>query len=230
MIKLNLGISLIAAILVSSSSFSQTALNVHAGLNFSTMSISDNDQSFNDGLSTLAGYQFGTTIEFSLGNLISLETGLKLATRGYNYYELRTDSFGAAVWTTETTADLKALYIDLPVRMNFNIGIGENSSLKIGVGPYAAFGIQASEHAIEVITNEHETATDSDENTDAFMYRNRLDYGLTAQVGFKYKSVLVQANYDFGLRNMDWNPSNGFKALHRVFGISLGYQFGLGKK
>jgi hypothetical protein len=176
-----------------------------------------------NGFNAFVGY------EFSLGNRLSLETGLKLQTRGYKIEN-------NAIFTSsyENTREKRVLaynlkYIDLPVVLNTAITTGD---FRI----YARAGIFASIllDARYEVTMQYFSENIADEtneyggllNASDIEFEHYFTGGFILGAGAAYKCIYFETNYNLGafsLKNIE--P----EAYTHDLSFSLGYKLKFGK-
>ena len=66
-------------------SYGQT-LGIKAVVNLSNQLIKDNDRTYSDDNKINLGFHVGPTVEFSLNNVFSVETGLLISTKVFNVH------------------------------------------------------------------------------------------------------------------------------------------------
>ena len=101
-------------------SFAQVNFGVKAGLNLSNATVKDNDDTYSDDFDSKLGFQLGPVVEFGFNDMISLETGLLLSTKGYKVEDSGSDM--GMDW--EYVDKVNIMYINIYVneRVGFDVG------------------------------------------------------------------------------------------------------------
>ena len=113
----------------------------------------------------------------------------------------------------------------------------KSSSFFIGAGPYAAIGVSGKNktegHAGLVAfsgsdkiqySNDDPTTFNQQEGAGLGIMR-RFDFGLNGTAGFQLHSVLLSANYGYGLTKINSVAKNDDdKNKHRVLSFSIGFK------
>lgn len=96
-------------------------------------------------------------------------------------------------------AKFKLNYIEVPLLLKFNL----TKNINVHAGPYVAYLIDAQ------VTNETDGGTfNFEENFDNDDF-NKLDYGLSAGLGFDFQSIGIGARYNYGLETVGKERSYG---------------------
>ena len=203
---------------LSVASFAQ-GITIKAGANFANIKISDDEES--ETFDTKIGPLFGATIALPISELFSFEPGLLVSSKGFKLE----DSFDFIGTTTDIKSTLQLLYLEIPlnVKAKFNVG---NTKIYGSFGPYIGIGISGkstSEVTVQGQTEKDEEDVNwgSDEEKDDV---NRLDFGLSIGAGIELNTFEIGLFYSLGLANISPEDEDGFKAINRVFGISVGYK------
>lgn len=213
-------------------SFAQT-FGLKAGLNLTNMLWIFNDEDWSDDFYKMkTGFRFGTTVEFPVYNIVSLETGLLLSNKGYRHSE-------EAIWIAdpydeslhyleivESRGKFDLYYLDIPLSVKVSFDEGD---VKIygTFGPYIGIGLNG--------TNKFEVNRHGETETREIVIRwgsgnydhfKRIDYGLLVGAGVEINSVRIGLSYAMGLENISPPAYFDYKYTNRVSGISVGYKFG----
>jgi len=220
----NLGRILIALIVFSfaTESFAQVKVGGKTGLNISTMVYKDNDETYSDDFDKKLGFHLGPIVEFSFTELISLETGLILSSKGFKRIEK--DEY------EEWKQTLNTLYLDIPITAKFSFNLG-GVKIYTALGPYIGIGLTGK-------VKEEYTYYDEDPEKDDWEIKwgsdeekhdlKRLDIGLSGGAGVQIKFILIGFHYNLGLANISPYTENGATVANRTFGFSVGVLFGGG--
>jgi len=236
-------IFLVILLFVSLNAFSQLKYGVKLGANFANVNqnFANSDDEF--GTKIRLAYSFGAIIEYEFSEVISLQSGLQLSSKGYSW-DLEdglidgesVDGFDRYLIT----------YLEVPINVVYKI-----SDFRIIVGPYIAFGISGKNKYDYTYTfngsdgivkgdddikfkgklNETDWNNSNNSNNE---YVKGLDYGLSFGIGYSVGPMMINAGYDMGLANLvpdieiagfDFNAKD-FKTTNRVMNLSVSYFFG----
>ena len=193
------------------------------GLNLSKMLIADDDETYSDEFDIQPGFHVGPIVELPVNEMISIESGLLLNTKGFRGED--SETFGDDMYEYKTVANI--LYVDIPVTAKARFDVG---GMKVfgNFGPYV--GVALSGKAENESTFNGETEKDtydfeigSDEEEDDI---RRLDFGLLIGAGVEINSIQIGVSYGYGLANVSAYREDGNEIKNRVIGVSLGYMFG----
>lgn len=215
----------VIAILVAfaSESFAQVNFGVKAGLNLANLTVKDNDNTYSDDFKSKLGFQVGPVVEFGFNDMISLETGLLLSTKGHKI-EDSGSNFGID-W--ESKQSLNIMYLNIPINARAGFDVG-GMRIYGAVGPYIGVGLSGKAKGEYTVDGETETDDESiefgsdEEESDL----KRLDYGLSVGAGAVFGAFEVGLNYDLGLANLSPYTDNGAKINVKVFSLTAAFKFG----
>jgi hypothetical protein len=178
---------------------------VKAGPNIRTGFVSGADKD-EDKSGILLGFLVGGTVDLSLSDQVSLQTGLTILSKGTkisypvdNYYKL------------------SPVYLQIPI--NFLFPVGED--MRIGGGPYVAFGISGKIKDETGYTEDIQFGKTNDDDWAA------LDVGLCLTGTKDLGAVSVGAAIEFGLTDAipkEWNDDSYDYHIHN-FNINLFAQY-----
>jgi hypothetical protein len=232
--KSTLRIMVLAAFtLIGTASFGQS-LNFNGGFTTSTLKM----EGLSDGSSTetyngatytnsyknknVNGYNAAIGYEFKLGDRLSLETGLKLQTRGYKMEYEYSFVNGSDNSREISTVNYKMNYLDLPIVLNTAILTGD-VRVYARTGFYVGFmtGAKYSERSEYTSSNGDNGIYEFSEKVDGGDIDERLTGGLVLGAGAEYKGFYFEANYNLGaysLENID------YEMYTHDISFSLGYK------
>jgi len=197
-------------------SYAQT-FGIKGGLNLSNMLIESDGET--EDLKMNPGFHIGGIIDFQFTDLLSLETGIILDTKGFKF-----EDEGSGYSYKEK---LNLFYLDIPVVLKVSIDVG--SSVKIfGVaGPYIGVGLTGKWKSVEEYQGDEDTDEEKVDwgNTDDD-HLKRFDYGLEFGAGVEIKAFLIGVSYDLGLANISAYTDYETKIKNRVLRITVGFWFG----
>lgn len=197
-------------------SYAQT-FGIKGGLNLSNMLIESDGET--EDLKMKPGFHIAGIIDFQFTDLLSLETGLILDTKGFKF-----EDEGSGYSYKEK---LNTFFLDIPVVLKVSVDAGSSVRIFGAAGPYIGVGLTGKWKSVY----EDQGAKDTDEekvewgNTDDD-HLKRLDYGLTFGAGVEIKAVLIGISYDLGLANISAFTDYETKIKNRVLRITVGFWFG----
>jgi len=203
---------LIAIIFSLSNNMWAQKFGVKAGLNLANMLIKDDQSESNTKMKI--GFHIGGVGEMSINEMISLEAGLLLSTKGYKAEESG----------VKTTCNL--MYIDIPIDAKAKFDVG---GLKVFgfAGPYFGMGLSGktkTEGDVMGVSMNSEDDIKWGSGDDAML--KRLDFGLTVGAGVQIDAIEVSLAYNLGLANISATTDGGSKVKNKVIGLSVAYKFG----
>jgi hypothetical protein len=181
----------------------------------------------------LTTFNAGIISRFGLSKTVDLEAGLLFTGKGSKaetYFNGGNDY---------VKSKFNPMYIELPLNIVLNVPLQKTTALFFHVGPYAAIGVAGkskvsskvgplysdSESSI-VFSNDDPFTSEQDDAS--YNKLKRFDYGLNIGGGFDLKSVLIKANYGFGLAKINAyetdnsaNDKNKFRTVSISIGIPL---------
>lgn len=172
--------------------YQKNILSVRAGVNIANMK----NGSISAG--SRIGYHVGVSDQILITKSIPLyiETGLYASSRG----------------AKNGTSSVNPLYLQVPVLVNYHIGIGEKFSIQPFAGAYYGLGIAGKSKV-------------GDNKADFFGKDGlkRSEVGIRAGVGFELKRYYLGAGYEFGLN--DISKGSGSKIKSNCITVSVGFKF-----
>lgn len=200
-------LALILLVAISTQSYAQT-FGIRAGLNIATVSVKDDDGNYSDEISSKVGLQLGPVLEFPLGNLFVIETGILFSNKGAN----NSDSGGPGIGFNSDVISVN--YIDIPVNFKIEYDV---SAMRIygNLGPYVAIATTAR-------MGDEKMNIGSSEDDDL----SRTDIGLNIGAGAGIRGFEFGLNYGLGLTSIIPYDSNGLSVKTRVFSVIVAYKFG----
>nr|WP_197063966.1 outer membrane beta-barrel protein [Capnocytophaga canimorsus] len=200
---------------VSSLQAQDMGIAIKGGLNFNTLSVSAKGGANTTGLESKIGYHLGGTYEESITDILFVEIGLLLDTRGYKQIQ-RED-------VDRREYSLNLLSLTLPTTLKGKFEVADDIRLFIEGGVHLNFLLSGSKHSKETRDGKilrEETSTVSFEGDDAF---KRFGFGLTFGGGIEYKNFIFSLGYDLGLRDYDENEDVSVKL--NALKIGVAYRF-----
>lgn len=196
--------SITAAILLFSTAttFAQIpGLGVKAGVNLASQH-TDDDDGEGGGLTTLRGIVAGVFATLPVTSWLQVQPEALYAMKG------------ARIEDGPISASVLVDYLEVPVLARFSRR-GARLGYYLAGGPFGAVSLRARTRT------EFPGAT---EEIDVSEQVQRLDYGLAAGAGVEFGSLVVDARYTHGLKDVDTETS-GTKVTNRSMSLTLGFRF-----
>jgi len=182
-------LGLVSATAQETGSSSNATFGVKGGVNFTNLYVDDVDDT-----NMLTSFNVGVFAELPLAQGIAIVPEFNFSRKGS---EVENTILGQTY-----KSKFKLSYLEVPVLLKLNLA--ENFSLH--AGPYAAYLIDAKTDIVDENGDNVETL---DYDTDDF---NKLDFGLSAGLGFDFNSLSIGARYNHGLSSIDKDDEvNGAK-------------------
>lgn len=215
------------------------------------MNITNSGQNYQ---SSKPGFNVGGTVEYDLKNNFFLQSGLEFKTKrgkseiyfldypvgGYFPSETSKSSTYTGVSNYSTTL----MYLQVPLTLGYRLPISKDFGMTFNAGMYTAYRVGGrSKSSFDGYTKDADGQTTlyswSSNSNSAGSDLNRLDFGLLGGVGFEYKKLSLNINYELGLVNLNKNNyysnyynggysgffKNDNKYKNRSLSVSLGYKF-----
>jgi hypothetical protein len=211
-------IAALLVLLVPVHKFYAQNFGVRAGMNFPTMLIKDDEETYTDNNRLRPGFHMGGVIDYALTDALSLEGDLLVSLKGIRTVEKDGD-YKYSSWTN-------LYYINIPLLAKYTFDAG---SVKLygAAGPYFGIGITGKYRYKDEYDGETETDTEkiewgNDPDNDDL---KRFDAGLHLGAGILLGQIQAGLFYELGLANMAPDNSGGFRIKNRVFGVTAAYFF-----
>ena len=191
-----------AAVLLIAAQMAVAGFNIgpRIGLNFANVSDKNVDYDMR------VGFQGGLQAEFTLLNIIGVQSGVLYTTKGAKMDLLGVES------------SLKPSYLEVPVNGVFKLNLIV-ADIVFLTGPYFAWGIGGTTTA-EVLGKE---VTSDIEWGDGIGQQKRFDFGWNFGAGVGLLGLQVTAQYGLGITNM--SNVDKLKATNSVFSLAAAYMF-----
>lgn len=222
---------LIGCIVISSTLLAQTQpwrLDVNAGLNLSHGH--EEADYILAAQSIKPGFQAGATASYTVWKGLYIQSGLSITTKGIKHTKADTWIGGTNPPVSTTRSSLNLVYLQMPLRVGYDIAITQALSITAHAGGYLAYGI-AGKHTEKTTTN-RDAIPDTKNKTNSFGEHNggykSFDNGLSIGAGLQYKQYSLAAIYEYGLQDIGRSPANTtntYKYYNRNLGIVIGYRF-----
>lgn len=182
------------------------------------------------------GFQVGVLANCHFSKSLYLQSGLSLTTKGTRHE-------GAEVWIGSTNPPVtyyetttRQTYLQVPLKVGYQLHLNAQSALFVYAGPYAAYGIGGKEiiksrtvSSSENIPHEKITTDTFGDRTTATNGFTRWDYGLIFGLGTSYRKLSLAVAYEPGLANIGENKDSS-ASLDRTYknrnlSLTVGYNF-----
>lgn len=179
------------------------------------------------------GFQAGFVANYHFFRSLYLQSGLSLTTKGtvHERAEMWIGGENAPVTYSKTTT--RQTYLQVPLKLGYQLHLNGSSALFVHAGPYVAYGIGGKE------TTKNRTVSSSgdipDEKTTAPSFGERTtltngflkeDYGLIFGVGTSYRKLSLMVECDLGLVDIDSKSPDGERTYrNRNLSLTFGYNF-----
>ena len=209
----------VALCLLSLLNLAQT-FGIKGGLNLTKMHVGDDYEISR--LDILPEFHVGPTLELPVNELISVNTGFILSTKGFRDNE----TIGEGDDAFQSDTKVIVYYVDIPITVKGMFTMSDKI-LYGYLGPYIGAGLNGkiksettSNGHTEIDEEDVKFGSDADEDD-----IKRLDYGLTAGAGVEIKNALIELSYDLGIANISAYTEDGSFIKNRILKLSIGYQF-----
>ncbi len=208
-----LGFALMGLLMISSTgAFAQMSFGVKAGLNFSNMMIKAGGEKIDD-IKFKPGINVGAFADFELSDMLGVEAGLNVETKGF---KMKEEFLGNKIKATTNI-----FYVTVPVDVKLTFG-----SFYVLAGPYV--GVAAAGKSKTKSEYKDDTHKDSEslEFGDDYDKTKRLDFGLGFGAGYEINdNIGVRAGYDLGLANVQGKGDKDNSTKNGSINVSVTYKF-----
>jgi len=232
-LKLSLVVCLFVCLNINTSAQTNSfRFGVKAGLNLSTASVSDASES-----KYKSGYQFGTTVEYSLSKNFLIQSGLFFSAEGSKIEDMNMSNYqGLPRGFTNTV--FNQLYLELPLYGTYKMNISDNLNIAFGIGPYFGYGI-GGKSKLKLnngyVKIEIEWDTFGDEffnyyydgirNVRLGESLNRSDFGVGFKVDVGYYNYVLGIGLTSGIIDIAKKQQGYSEYKNKNINISIGYKF-----
>lgn len=200
---------------------------IRAGLNLANISV--NDEGEVSDANTLSSFQVGILGDIPLIGWLHLQPGVVFSGKGA---KIQRGDEGDLDYYKATT---NPYYIEIPATALLKIPLGGNSSFNAGVGPYLGIGVGGKRKLESTLLDTESNIKFSDDDPSTFNNEEgtglgvmrRFDYGFNTTVGIEGKSLVLSANYGYGLAKLQSGTDSGEDNdnKHRVLSFTVGFKF-----
>lgn len=193
---------------------------IRGGFNLANQVWQEDGDTYSADFKMKPGFHIGGIVDFSFTDLLSLEAGLLLDTKGL----VMKEDYGSESYEEK----INLYYLDIPVVLKASVDVSNGVGIYGIIGPYLGMGISGKSKWEYSGTGGTETGDDkiewgNDPENDHF---KRPDFGFTFGGGVEIKGLLVGVSYDLGLANISAYTDNNAKINNRVLRITGCYWFG----
>lgn len=168
---------------------SNATFGVKGGVNFTNLYIDEVDDA-----NMLVSFNAGMFVELPLSQGVAIVPEINFSRKGS---EVQNTILGETY-----KSKFKLSYLEIPVLLKLNL----TENFNLHAGPYFAYLLDAK---TDVVDESGDNVTTFTYDTDDF---NKLDYGLSAGLGFDFDAISIGARYNYGLNEIDKNNNlNGAK-------------------
>lgn len=216
-----------AALLLAASANAQRGAQLRAGVNLANISV--NDEGGVNSANNLTSFQVGILTDIPLAGIVHLQPGLIYSGKGSKVE--RGEEGGLGYYK----ATVNPYYLEIPATVLLKIPLSANSRFIAGAGPYLGIGVAGkrkvesaflnTERSIK-FSNDDPTTFDEEEGAALGVLR-RFDYGFNSTVGIEGKSLVLSANYGYGLAKLQSGTDNGAdnNNKNRLLSFTVGFKF-----
>lgn len=219
-------LSFIAAVLLTGSAVhaQKGTTQVRAGVNLANVSVTGDGEVNN--ANNLTSFQVGLLTDIPLGGIVHLQPGVVFTGKGakaergnegdLNYYKATVNPF----------------YVEIPATVLLKVPMSASSAFIAGAGPYLGIGVSGKRKVESALFNSErnirfsndDPATFNQEEGAALGVLRRFDYGLNTTVGIESRSIVLSANYGYGLAKLQSGTNNGAdnNNKNRVLSFTVG--------
>ncbi len=201
----------------STSTFAQLSFGVKAGLNLTNMTVKSNSEK--ETFSSKFGYNAGGFADYSISDLLGIETGLNVEMKGYQI----NNEYKGVIGNYTETIKKNLVYVTIPIDAKLSFG-----SFYILGGPY--LGIAATGK----IKTKQDRSGDDYKHTEKVEFGNekgksslkRVDLGVGFGVGYEINNHIgIRMGYDLGLANLQPGGDKNNSLKNGSFNTSATYNF-----
>ncbi|MDO4460990.1 MAG: porin family protein [Bacteroidia bacterium] len=192
----------------------QLKFGVKGGLNVSKIRVSEGEVP-----DSKAGFHAGVMLDIALTKRIYFNPQLLYTQRGFSLEGLEIEGLSGS---KGVEAKVTLNYLQLPLDLNYRLGITDIITVDGIVGPYLAMGLSSKTTAEfdghEITSSENYFSAD-----DGY---KRFDCGLRLGVGAHLGShITASVVYDLGMTNLLKETYDDEKAKNGIFQVSVGWLF-----
>ncbi len=207
---------------------SKIQFGIKAGVNRSSGLVSDAVK-----IKLKTGYHIGGIIDYSLSSKFRLETGLLLSQKGGKFVGYNSGNYDGG--TPNYKHKFNALYLEIPISIQYKQRLSEKWSLNFGAGTYFAYGILGKTRIDTKGSYSDGTKFrewNTFENTEEYLDRtlNRFDMGWGLNFEVVYNKLFLGIDVEVGLIDIlrkyeNEGYTNDLTFYNFNVPFSIGYRF-----
>ncbi|SHJ69682.1 porin family protein [Flavobacterium haoranii] len=183
------------------SSSTGARFGLKGGVNFTNLYVDDVDDT-----NMLTSFNAGVFVELPITQGVAIVPELNYSRKGSEVQN--------TILTETYKSKFKLSYLEMPVLLKLNLVPNFN----LHAGPYVAYLLNAK---TDVVDENGDRVESFEYDTDDF---NKLDFGLSAGLGFDFNNFGIGARYNYGLSEIDKdNNANGAK--NSAFNLYVALKF-----
>ncbi|MEZ4787022.1 MAG: porin family protein [Flavobacterium haoranii] len=183
------------------SSTTGARFGVKGGVNFTNLYVDNVDDT-----NMLTSFNAGVFVELPITQGVAIVPELNYSRKGSEVQN--------TILTETYKSKFKLSYLEMPVLLKLNLVPNFN----LHAGPYVAYLLNAK---TDVVDENGDNVESFEYDTDDF---NKLDFGLSAGLGFDFNNFGIGARYNYGLSEIDKdNNANGAK--NSAFNLYVALKF-----
>lgn len=183
------------------SSTTGARFGVKGGVNFTNLYVDNVDDT-----NMLTSFNAGVFVELPITQGVAIVPELNYSRKGSEVQN--------TILTETYKSKFKLSYLEMPVLLKLNLVPNFN----LHAGPYVAYLLNAK---TDVVDENGDRVESFEYDTDDF---NKLDFGLSAGLGFDFNNFGIGARYNYGLSEIDKdNNANGAK--NSAFNLYVALKF-----
>jgi len=206
---------LVLSIIFTGTSFAQVKLGLTAGLNISTLSMSEKNEV---DWGYLAGFQGGLLIDCGITNNFSIIPELLISQRGAFLWVEEVDNSDNYIKNYFTIN-----YLQVPLNLTYKIKLGKSAKFLLFAGPYVGYALSASTETEISYNGLKESEKEKVEIGPDEDQLKALDYGVNIGTGVQFGKIFLKVQYNLGLNNLNNYDVPTTKNVN--VGLTLGYYF-----
>jgi len=187
---------------------------VTAGLNASTVSVSDADGS---DIGYKPGFQVGVVADIGITSNFSIIPELSFSQKGFKVSESDDESF-------ELNVGLN--YLALPVNAAYKFDLGMSQKIILFAGPYLGYGLSTSVKAkaagVSVDLDEYDLDVKFGSGEEDI---KPIDFGVNIGAGYQFEKIFFKLQYNLGLNNLGQYEEDNISIKNGNVAVSVGYLF-----
>ena len=206
---------MLAAVLTASYAQAQISLGARAGFSLTNQSEKYDGKKPNkeERSKMKPGFQIGVTGEYALTDVLSVQSGLLIATQGYRFKYTDDDE---DLGYSEEKVRLNITYLQIPIHALYQMDLGD-MKLVLQAGPYLGYALGGKTKYEGTYGGRTEKHTSDVEFGSEVGKMKRFELGLGLGAALQFDKLRAGIGYQFGLTNL----SNFEKTSQKNNGLTL---------